>query len=384
MNTEQQYSTQTYHCRLCRQPIAKTEALQIGPYPKAAQYYPEPAEFPSDFGVLLNIVECSGCGLTQLMNEPVEYFKQVITAASLSPVVREQRAVLFTRLRKLFPETPVSPKALEIGCAGGDNLPLLREIGYIARGIESPPPGQLPTCNPDILETYILDLGPEHQGEYDLLVSFNYLEHQPDTRAFLEKCHSLLTNGGKLLLTVPNLDFLLTSLSGHEFVTDHLVYFTANSLETALRITGFSLLDLQIINNQYDIQIIAEKRQPSAIQPCKTAVDNLVALLNKKLHDCNAQGQKVAVWGAGHRTLALLSLAEHHLIDCIIDSAKFKHQKFAPISHLRILPPECLLDTACEIDVILVMVPGIYPKEVVSKIKSLPIHYHAEQFPPAE
>lgn len=384
MNTVQQAPTTTYQCRLCRQPIARTKALQIGPFPKAAQYYPESSEFSCDFGVLLDIVECPGCGLTQLMNEPVEYFKQVITAASLSPTVQKQRTALFSLLRQHFPDPPHRPKALEIGCASGDNLPLLNEIEYHAKGIEYSPTEQPPSGNPDILNGYILDLGPEHEGRYDLLLSFNYLEHQPDAKAFFEKCHSLLADGGKLLLTVPNFDFLLSSQSGHEFVTDHLVYFTANSLETALRITGFTLIDLQIINNQYDIQIIAEKRKPSAILSCKTAVDLLVASLNEKLRDFCARGQKVAVWGAGHRTLALLSLADHHLIDCIIDSAKFKHHRFAPISHLKILPPEILLDPSCGIEVILVMVPGIYPKEVINKIHSLPVAYHAEQFPPAE
>lgn len=378
MNTQ----TTEFHCRLCRQPIANNEAILIGPFPKAAQYYPEVDELSTDRGVVLQIAECSGCGLTQLMNEPVDYYKQVITAASLSAVVREQRLTLFKELRDDFATDSV---ALEIGCAGGENLPLLRDAGYVAHGIEYAPE-QLtsPQITAGISNRYLLDLDNEHHGNYDLLITFNYLEHQPDAKAFLQKCHDLLTDDGKLLLTVPNLDFLLTSQSAHEFVADHLVYFTASSLETALRLTGFTLLDLQIINNQYDIQIIAQRRKTSPIASCKSALNDLVSCFNQKLRDCAAQGKKVAVWGAGHRTLALISLSEHHLIDCIIDSAKFKHHKFAPISHLKILPPETLLDANCNIDLILVMVPGIYPKEVIKKIHGLPIKYHAEQFPPDE
>jgi 2-polyprenyl-3-methyl-5-hydroxy-6-metoxy-1,4-benzoquinol methylase len=381
----------TFACRLCRRPISPSEAIQIGPFPKAAQYYPEPDEFETEVSAMLDIVECAGCGLTQLMNAPVDYYKQVITAASLSPVVREQRLSLFQQLRIEFPASSLSSPtlhALEIGCAAGDNLPLLREVGFTACGIEfSPPESAAPLTKRNgadgISNQYILDLGTECDEKFDLLVSFNYLEHQPDARAFLEKCHRMLTPEGRLLLTVPNLTFLLASESGHEFVTDHLVYFTANSLETALRITGFELQELKIINNQYDIQIIARKRAPtSSIVACKAALDGLVTSLNEKLRNFANQGQKVAVWGAGHRTLALISLSEHALIHCIIDSAQFKHHKFAPISHLEILPPETLLDATCGIDVILVMVPGIYPKEVIHKIKSLPIQFHAEQFPP--
>lgn len=371
-----------FDCRLCRQPIAASDAVHIGPFPKAAQHYPEPDELASDQGVMLRIAECPGCGLTQLMNEPVDYYKQVITAASLSPLVREQRLALFRQLREGFSGRP---NALEIGCANGENLPLLQEAGYAPSGIEFSPMPEGAAPKPEgVSNRYILDLGAEEHGRYDLLISFNYLEHQPDVRAFLKKCHALLADGGKLLLTVPNLDLLLTSQSAHEFVADHLVYFTPASLETALRLTGYTLVDLRIINNQYDIQIVAEKRHAAPIACCKTALDALVVSFNRKLRDFAAQGKRVAVWGAGHRTLALLSLSEHRLIDCIIDSAKFKHYRYAPISHLRILPPETLLDPGCGIDIILVMVPGIYPREVINRIQALPIQYHAEQFPPDE
>lgn len=357
----------------------------IGPFPKAAQYYPLPAEFTEDHGVLLHLVECPGCGLTQLSNEPVEYYRQVITAASLSPVVREQRLALFCELKKSLP-TASHYRALEIGCAQGENLPLLEHAGFSAQGTECSPPGQERVDPPaNILDCYLLDLDPRLNGQIDLLVSFNYLEHQPDSRAFLTRCQQLLSPEGRLLLTVPNLEFLLSSRSAHEFVTDHLVYYTPETLETALRLTGFELLDRQVINNQYDIQIIARKRRPSPIPECTEALTHLVKALNQKLQAFREAGKIVAVWGAGHRTLALLSLAEHHLIHCIIDSARFKHHRFAPISHLEILPPETLLDPACGIDVILVMVPGIYPKEVIQKIHALPVRYHAEEFPaPAE
>lgn len=372
-------STAGLPCRLCREPLYAGDAIPIGPFPKAAQYYPTRDEFTSDHGITLNIVECPACGLTQLLNEPVAYYKQVITAASLSAVVREQRLAMF---QDLYPGSAPQPQALEIGCAGGENLPLLREIGYLAQGIEYSPSAT--DAAEGISNTYLLDLPDTWHGRYDLLVSFNYLEHQPDARAFLKKCRALLADNGKLLLTVPNLDYLLSSQSAHEFVADHLVYFTPHTLETALRLTGFSLLDQQIINNQYDIQIIAEKRPAGRVADSKRALEVLVGLFNAKLRELTADGRKVAVWGAGHRTLALISLAEYQRIHCIIDSAKFKHFQYAPISHLQILPPETLLDPNCDIDSILVMVPGIYPKEVVARIRSLPVPYHAEQFPPLD
>ena len=374
--------TPAFLCRLCRRPQDHNSVIPVGPFPQAAQYYPDPEEFADDCGVMLNLIECTSCGLTQLTNEPVDYFRQVITAASLSQTVRKQRLELFSAMRLAFP-LGTALNGLEIGCAGGDNLPLLQEAGFEPLGIEynpSKPSGEI--CPQGILNHYLLDLDSSHHESYDLVVSFNYLEHQPDPHAFLSKCHALLKPNGRLLLTVPNLDFLLESHSGHEFVTDHLVYFTSDTLETALRLSGFQLLAIEIINNRYDIQIVACKRQESPILASKIALVELVMQLNSRLREFAEAGKKVAVWGAGHRTLALLSLAEHQLIHCIIDSAKFKHYKYAPLSHLQIMPPETLLNPSCGIDTILVMVPGIYPKEVIQNIQSLPVRYHAEQFPP--
>jgi len=59
--------------------------------PKAAQYYPEKDEFADDKGITLTICQCSSCGLVQHNLHPVAYFKEVITAASLSEKSRLSR-----------------------------------------------------------------------------------------------------------------------------------------------------------------------------------------------------------------------------------------------------------------------------------------------------
>ena len=85
----------------------------------------------------------------------------------------------------------------------------------------------------------------------------------------------------------------------------------------------------------------------------------------------NKNSKKVAVWGAGHRTLALLALSKLNNIEYVVDSAKFKQGKFTPVLHLRILPPETLQKE--KVDLIIVMVPGIYPDEVIKTVKKMDI-----------
>ena len=87
--------------------------------------------------------------------------------------------------------------------------------------------------------------------------------------------------------------------------------------------------------------------------------------------DYQAQGKKLAVWGAGHRTLALLALAGLSDVAYVIDSAKFKQGKFTPVLHLKIVPPSQLKNEP--VDLVLVMVPGLYPGEVLKTLAGMGI-----------
>ena len=69
--------------------------------------------------------------------------------------------------------------------------------------------------------------------------------------------------------------------------------------------------------------------------------------------------------------LALSGLQE---IDCIIDSAIFKQGMYSPITNIKIISPETLKDS--KIDLLIIMVPGIYPDEVVKKVKKMKLNIH--------
>ena len=67
--------------------------------------------------------------------------------------------------------------------------------------------------------------------------------------------------------------------------------------------------------------------------------------------------------------MALLSLSKFKKIEYIVDSAKFKQGKYSPINHNKIVPPETLKRK--KIDLLIVMVPGIYPDEVIKTVKRM-------------
>lgn len=67
------------NCRICNRPC--TPLFQLENQPAGVQHLPET---PDSKGITLNIVQCTGCGLVQLDNEPVSYWKEVIRSSRLS------------------------------------------------------------------------------------------------------------------------------------------------------------------------------------------------------------------------------------------------------------------------------------------------------------
>jgi SAM-dependent methyltransferase len=109
----------------------------------------------------------------------------------------------------------VAPEAtvIDIGCGRGqaasDPVPFRRDLqvlrGKCARviGIDPDPIGD---TNPNVDEFRRIekDLWPVSDGEADLCVCDNVLEHVPDPDTFFTECHRVLKPGGYLCIRTPN------------------------------------------------------------------------------------------------------------------------------------------------------------------------------------
>jgi len=365
-------SDKRYFCRLCHSEISGEPLLSMNPFPKAAQYYPEPVEFEGDTGIELSVFKCDFCDLIQLISEPVLYFKEVITATGLSEKARNARLEEFRVMVKSH--GLLGKKVIEVGCGRGDMLGVLNDAGMQAVGLEysSDLVDYARHHGRNVIQGYLGELGIEYDQTYDAFVSMNYLEHQPDTNGFLKALNKIMKDGAVGYVTVPNVNYLLRTNSLYEFVADHLVYFTAATLKRAFEINGFDVIDSRLINNENDVAVIVKKRNVAHI----FGMDEVVALsaeLRRYINEAVSKGMKVAVWGAGHRTLALLAISDIDNICYIVDSADFKQGKYSPVTHHKIISPAQMQKE--DIDVVLVMVPGIYPDEVIKTLQSFGRNY---------
>jgi len=164
---------------------------------------------------------------------------------------------------------------------------------------------------------------------------------------------------------VPNFDMILEKRLFSEFIPDHLAYFTQNTLQTALQLNGFELLECRPVWHNYILSAVVKKRNILDISDFNSQKDKIILEINQFMERFAAG--KVAVWGAGHQALAMLSLAEMAgKILYVVDSAPFKQNRFTPATHIPIVPPDMLAKEPVEAVIIMA---ASYSDEVERIIK---------------
>src|SRR4051794_7188524 len=110
-------------CRVCGEFLFEEPLLRYDNMPNSAQGFPDAESLEHEQGVDLTVRQCSGCGLVQLDNDPVSYYREVIRAAGVSEVVKNSKARQFSDFIRTH--SLQGKKIIEIGCGRGEFLSLL-------------------------------------------------------------------------------------------------------------------------------------------------------------------------------------------------------------------------------------------------------------------
>lgn len=260
-------------------------------------------------------------------------------------------------------------KVLEVGCGQGEYLAILMDAGADAFGIEHKAES-VQACRAQGLRVEQLFLNTPtsvlNNGPFDAFVILNFLEHIPQAHMTLRSIAAHLREGAIGMVEVPNLDMIVEKRMFAEFIPDHIYYFTRKSLINLLESNGFDVLDCEPVWHNYVLSATVQKRKLmdlSVLRHCQLSLKQSFHAFLSQFED-----QKVAVWGAGHQALALLSLmdiASH--IRFVVDSAPFKQGKFTPATHRPIVSPEVL--TSSDVQAIIVLAAS-YSDEVARIINT--------------
>lgn len=368
------------HCIACGTKLPEQSLFELEQAPASAQDIPDQHTVKEDRGITLRLYQCRGCGLVQLDSPPVAYYKDVIRAGGFSTTMTGLRR---RQYRHLIADYHLEHKKfIEVGCGRGEFLQVLNEFPVTACGIEHKEALVQTAVSAGLnvrrgfTETPDYDLG----DRYDVFLSFNFLEHQPDPGTMLQAIYHNLTEDGMGLITVPSLEYILEQGSYYELIRDHLAYYSFPTLRALLEHNGFRVLEEEMVNRdtismivKKDPSLYGQKKLPPQVKPVdvgslsdgyRTVREEVLTLF----HSLADEGKKAAVWGAGHQGFTLAgTLGLGDKAAYIIDSAPFKQGRFAPASHLRIVSPEQAKEEPA--DAIIIAAPG-YTEEIAGIIRT--------------
>jgi SAM-dependent methyltransferase len=330
-----------------------------------------------------DVVVCSTCGCCYADNIPgqeifdryyreMSKYEQPVTAGKVNQYDLERFQDTVEKIVATLPEG--NPRILEIGCATGAMLGLLKNSGY--KNVAGLDPSA--TCCRIADEVYGVatrcgtlsdNLIPD--GSVDYLILIGVLEHLRDVAPAVQKLHAMLAPGGRIFITVPDASKYATGEDApfQEFSIEHINFFGPQSLSNLMVTHGFERIWVEqteirpnfrtvtpVVNAVFQKLPVGDCRwrdmDTETVQGLRRYIEQSKRdnkAVQPALNRLAASKQPVIIWGAGCHTLRLLAtsqLAKANL-EAIVDSnPRYQGKK---VNGVPILKPDAIRGTRASI-----------------------------------
>ncbi|MCX7624573.1 MAG: class I SAM-dependent methyltransferase [Thermomicrobium sp.] len=240
--------------------LAEATLLEPVPCALCGADDPQPLRWLDDlrYGTLphpVQLVVCRRCGFRYLTPQPRPGTESAFYPSDYDPyrrttlTARARRLLLAREVRDLWPLLAPPRRVLEIGCATGELLDLVRRAGNPrVTGVE-PDPAAAATARARglVVRTGSLEDTPLVPGSYDVVLLQHVLEHLERPRQALERIAALLRPGGVAILWLPNGASWAAAVFSDAWMgydpPRHRSVFTPATLRRLLAETGFVVVD---------------------------------------------------------------------------------------------------------------------------------------------
>jgi len=359
--------------------------IHFGNHPVVKNYLVNVNDEPSSWPIHLYF--CESCGLTQLVDScpPEVLYENYVTLSDWKNQPHVQHEIDFI---KNLPGISADAKIIEIGSNDGVFLKKLLENGFrdtlgieptrdaydasIAKGLNT----IQAFLNPDLAKKVVAE-----RGKFDLFLSRQNLEHISDLKGIIESINVLIKPGGYVVIEVPNHE---CNLQGFDYALweEHVNYFTVDTLRYLLSQAEVEIIHEENILFSGEALLVVGKKVGNV-----TCSVNYLPELRKQnvtyaeqwpkfrqairdfLFAKKSIGRKIAVYGAGVRTLCWINFTGiAAYIDIIVDDQVEKQNKFMPGGKIPILPSSALYQKG--IDIVLLAVNTENEEKVINKHKN--------------
>ncbi len=212
-----------------------------------------------------SVVICSDCGLTYVTPRlaPGALIAEVYDEGYWSSSAAKDRgysdyrsdaplylATYRKRLSVVRRHFARAGRVLDVGCAAGYFLSVMRDAGWDVTGVE--PSDAIRTqaierIGAERVHGGLLQDVPLAKGSFDLITFWDVIEHIPDPVAALAYARTLLAPGGKLLVETQNVSSRAARMLGkawqHYKHAEHIYHFNPRTIDDLLRRAGFRILE---------------------------------------------------------------------------------------------------------------------------------------------
>jgi SAM-dependent methyltransferase len=315
--------------------------MEIEGFPVAAQHIPSADELEADMGETLRLCQCRRCGLLQLDNAPVPYYKDVIRSGGFSKSMISSRNEQF----KYFIDKCdlKGKKIVEVGCGAGEFIKVLNGFPVTAYGIEHDGDNvkMAREAGLDVKLGFAEDektMFPD--APYNAFISLNFIEHQPRPNDYLQAIYNNTQEGAYGYITVPDSTITINSSGYYDLVRDHIAYYTDETMRLLIGMNGFEIMEAGSLD-VYTLFYIVRKKIRIDRNNFSHVHDGLSKVINATVNNIRQKGGHIAIWGASHQCFTLLGTSDlKNHVDYVIDSAPFKQGKYTPTAHIPIVPPD--------------------------------------------
>ena len=354
-------------CRLCRSPQLRFVA-DFGKLAVTNQFITPGG--PAPFRQPIAWQECRSCGAVQLVEAP--------PLSQIRPrfpwlTYQEPEAHLDLTAQDLRQVVPAKSGQRVFGLAQ-DDWPLLKRLDTAVTQVLDPREDLGITHEQYGMETIqaswtiaAAEQAAARYGRAEIFVARYALEHAHDGAAFLAACREFLVPGGILLIEVPDSAQAFRDLDVTTVWEEHLLYLTEQTLQLGMAAAGFEMRHFRRVPDRMEDRLvwIGQAGQNPPQPPLTTFSEGVpnpdilnpdVAYFSRDwpqrrsaiqtwAKSLAAQGERLAVFGAGHRACTLIDatgIAE--FVDCVIDDSAEKQKFQFPAGALPICGSAALVD----------------------------------------
>lgn len=193
-----------------------------------------------------NLVKCAKCGLVFMKqiptNEELNKYYSVYSYSTEQPIslITIKR---YNTLLDEFEKFRETNNLLDVGCGQGFFLDEAKKRGWNVFGTEFSP-AAVAICKKKNIETIQGKLNPKDFSiKFDVITSFEIIEHINTPIDEIIKIHQLLRTSGLFYCTTPNWNSIARKYlkANHYDINypEHLIYFTKTTLKKLLKLNGF-------------------------------------------------------------------------------------------------------------------------------------------------